>query len=230
MPILPLLDSSGAILSPGATTRLQAVMLFPGDSQQREMFLARQSIKLRHDLPGGLEISDETFDSLIQGVDGASFIESVRANFRAGGIAGYAFMAVARLAAHRPDDASLEKAFRLCQAEFVGNRNVFWKHWSCFANVSHLWAAWWLHKGAGGTWVSLFEALPYFLSVAEYFRLFGESFRSPRSSTTLLRPDDTWKSPPGLQLPKANVSHPELTYKGARIILWPSASKKPAKK
>ncbi len=68
-------------------------------------------------------------------------------------IAGYILYTMAKLNHHRPEDASLNKAFQITehylthhteakQHKVGGSQTKIWEYWNSYKSVSHFWAAW----------------------------------------------------------------------------------------
>ena len=220
MPELPISDGDGNLV-PFAGLIVIAMMAHPDDPQRRaDLFFVRSSLerlsKLRDDQK--LAVPVRELRSFLEAPAYAEVERLAAESGAGGGTAGDLLSRVVRYSKVCPKHASLLKAawveeHLLAQGtnrhgeKLPYSRATILANWTRFKPVAHLWAASRIAtEGEEGIPPPEFnldsrQGTPGFLSLAEYFRIIGESFKSRGQKTPLLDPLTSWKLPADLRLP-----------------------------
>jgi hypothetical protein len=204
--------------------KIQAVMLYPGDPDERQCY-----VRLRQGLhttqkPGqyakGLEGLDSTFKEFYTLKE-----PEMQKRYAQGRLAGGILVLIKQLQDHAVEEGVNKAIHMLVQSHKTGDyicpiptgRTSLQHYWSHFKSVAHLWADVFLRKHH----VICPQPHPHpspekivaFLARAEWFRRFGEQHLTRRSNPPMptLPPEYTWSVPAEVTLPIVDLKLPRLT-------------------
>lgn len=122
-----------------------------------------------------------------------------------------------RAAQHgRPDVASKSRILGAVSGQVSRSLATLENYWDEFRCVSHLWLMYDHFVGPCG--IGGCVTLPEFLAGAEYLRQRGEDWKPLRARKPILDPLETWKVPPGIELPSICLLLPPPTPDEMRMF------------
>jgi hypothetical protein len=211
---MPFLELSAGDILGTAWHQVRAAMLWPLDAEKRRAAaLALSVLELRErlgllDTANQIQVSVCDLRLLIEGaVAVPEFEREVESRQRHGTLAGAVLIDFLRAKLHNPIRKikldldifqSIGERFSISKSEI---ENVCWKDFRC---VAHFWAAASLTTSAGARFPINLQDLTKFLAVAEELRRHGEELPMVRGNS-ILRPAETWKVPPHLDLPRVEL-------------------------
>jgi hypothetical protein len=224
MPELPISDGKGNLV-PFAGLIVIATMVHPDDLRQRADLVFVRSSLLR--LSGRrdeeeLPVPVRVLRSYLEAPAYAEVERLAAASGAGGAMAGDLLSRIVRYRSVCPEHASLMKAVwveehllehgtdRLGQ-KLPYSRTTILDNWTFFKPVAHFWAA--VRRASEGEEgiappefsLESEHGTPGLLSLAEYFRVIGESVKSRGQKDPTLDPATSWKVPSDLRLPELSA-------------------------
>jgi hypothetical protein len=215
---MPVLEISQEELGPhrGRATLvyIEAVMLWPDAPERRgRAFAAFDADRMKNAIPA-LDAPDDIamlthrqLHEILNFVSGAPRLSDIREDSQKAFVHGVACGLVVGEIIRRRDAgharAQLGTVMDAAAAILTGaggvplSRKTLDAVWPRFRTVAHLWTAYLLTAATSGepTFPCRLDKLADFLSVAEWYRIEGESFRPKQSDRPVLLADKTWRMP-----------------------------------